>query len=137
MIYRIVGVSMFFFCLIAIGLSLSGITHVDIGAPFLAFMNQCSRDLEAIKIEIPDIPQIPRWTVPVEEGSDILTMLASIVNFFVFFGNMFVTTLNIIVTMINVIIQLLQFLFIILRNIIHFKDTLHQTPSPSIPIPAV
>ena len=51
MLMRIIGVSMLFFCLIAIGLSLSGIDHVDIGIPFMAFMNQCSRDLETFKIE--------------------------------------------------------------------------------------
>ena len=137
MIYRIIGVSMLFFCLIALGLSISGIDHVDVGVPFMAFMSQCSRDLESFKVEIPNIPLIPRWELPQDDTTDLLTMLASIVNFFVFFGNMVVTNLNIFVGLINVVIQLIQFLFIVLRNIIHFKDTLHQTPSPSIPIPVV
>lgn len=137
MIYRIVGVSMLFFCLIALGLSFSGIEHVDVGIPFIAFLNNCSRQLSVVKISIPDIPPIPRWELEESHPTELFTFLASIVNALVFIGNMFVTTLNIISEFINTIIHLYQFIIIIFNNLNYFKDSLHPTPSPSIPIPVV
>lgn len=107
---------------IAIGVSLYWVTNgiethqISLGAPFMSFLNSCSRDLSDIKIEIPSIPKIPYF----EEGSGWLLIL----NAFIAFVNGISGVINFLITIINVLIEVLEFLFIIIRNLMTFKDTL-------------
>lgn len=134
MIYRIIGYSMLFCLFLAIGLSAFGYDHVDIGTAFLAFMRQVNADSLLFKIEIPDIPLIPRYERQSTGGDDIFTVLISLLNGMIFFVNMIIQTINLIADIINLVIQLLQTIFIIIRNLIYFKNIIPPTPSPSIPV---
>lgn len=124
MIHKIIA-SLFLVCLfIAIPLSLMGIERVELGEPFLAFMSTCNHELSQFKIEIPDIPLIPQF----DDASGFLLVLDVLIKFV----NMIIQLINIIADVVNVVIQLLQFIFIIVKNLINFKDTLANYSIPVV-----
>lgn len=120
MIKRIIG---FFFlgCLIiAIPLAIAGITHVDIGGSFVAFLKQCDHDFMLVNgIEIPNIPDIPK---PPNTGGwwDVLGALID-------FANFIVLLINVVTSVANVIISLIKYIIIIIKNVFTFRDGLIQT----------
>ena len=78
--------SLIFLCLcIAVPLALIGFKHVDLGSGFIGFMSNCSHELESFKIGIPDIPQIPKIDVLVDNGG--LEVLFNILNAIIGFFN--------------------------------------------------
>lgn len=101
---------------IAIPLAIAGVTHVDLGGPFLALLKNTSRELNDYKIAIPNIPEIP----PLENVSGFWAVIDVLVKFV----NALVKFLNFFVTIINVIIQLFQYIFLVIKNLIVFKDSL-------------
>lgn len=114
MIKRII-IGGFFFCLlIAIPLSFLGITRVELGGPFLAFLRATSIDLSKYKFEIPNIPSIP-LSEQVGTGWDILRVFTNFVNFFV-------TVINAFINIFNIIITLFEFIGLLIKNLITFKD---------------
>lgn len=122
MIKRIIA-SIILICLfIAIPLALMGYKKVELGAPFLALMNNVSKDLAEFKIEIPSIPMIPKYEL--QEASGGLEVLINILNALINFVNMLITIVNALVTCINVVIQLLQVIFLVIKNLVTFKDSI-------------
>lgn len=110
--------------------------QVEIGADFLSFVRQCSTELNNNKIEIPNIPQIPKIEkVFAQESSNwwsqVLDFFVSFANGFFTFINAVINILNFFVQAINIIIQLLQFIFILLRNIFTLRDNLVSQPVPA------
>lgn len=116
MIKRIIGAGILLCLFIAIPLSIAGITHVEIGSAFMGFLKSCNRDLENFKIEIPQIPQIPRFENP--SGFfvvvDILVSFINGISQFINFGIMIS----------NYFIQLLEFITIILINLVSMRNIL-------------
>lgn len=122
MINKII-VSIFLVCLfIAIPLSLAGIHKVELGEPFLNFMSTCNNELSRFKIEIPDIPLIPKFG----NADGFLIVL----NLLISFVNMIVQIVNIIADVVNIVIQLIQFIVIVVKNLILFKDNLQNYTIP-------
>lgn len=115
MIKKII-LSLFLGCLfIAIPLSLAGIHRVSLSDGVISFLQNCSRELNDFKVEIPQIPKIPTINVG---------FLDVLINFI----NGFVILINFVITLVNIIIQLLEFLFIIIKNLITLKDYLAVRP---------
>lgn len=116
MINRIIF-SLFFICLIiAIFLLGFGITHVDIGTDFYAFMAGVSVRMNDFKIDIPNIPQIDAGSV--QSGG---------INALVNIGNFFINFLNVIITIINLVNKVTEFFIIIIvqfvEMLINVKDS--------------
>lgn len=120
MIRKIIFSLILFCLLVAISIKIfdSSITRVQLGTPFLSFMNSCNLELNEFKIEIPSIPSIPKVS-----NLDV-NFFEGILNAFISFVNGLTTLLNFVITFFNVIIQLLQFIFIVLKNLITFRDNL-------------
>lgn len=134
MINKIV-VSFFFFDLVvAMLISLYWVANdisyhqITIGPEFLSFLRMCSSELNGFKIEIPDIPSIPKIEYMTQENAQwyelVLNFLVNIFNGLITFLNGVVNILNFVVTIINVIIQVLEFLFILIKNIFNMTDAL-------------
>lgn len=104
--------------LIAIPLAILGYEKVELGGPFLAVMNQTSKDLQNFKIAIPDIPKIPLFESP--QGFEL------VLNFLIKVTNGISGVLNFLIMLINTIIQLLEFIFLMVKNGIAFKNSLHD-----------
>ena len=108
--------ALFLVCLfIAIPISLAGVHRVTLSDGAIAFLQNCSRELNEFKIEIPSIPSIPTINVG---------FLDVLINFI----NGFVVLINFVITIVNIVIQLLQFIFIIVKNLITLKDYLITNP---------
>jgi len=116
MIKKIAGSIMFFSLIIAIPLAVMGITRVELGLPFQAFIRQVAIDSQSFGIKIPDIPKIEID----ENTASILRSIISIVNNIVSF-------LNFIVVFLNAIISILLFLFTLIRNTIYLISNLATT----------
>lgn len=129
MIKRICFSLIFICCIIAIPLALMGIRHVNIGGPFLAFLRGCSNELNEYKIAIPNIPSVPK---PTGTGGwyAVLSVLISI-------ANALIGICNFAIMFMNTIVQLLQFIFVILKRLITFKDSLAANPISSYVPPVV
>jgi len=134
MINKIV-VSFFFFDLVVATLiSLYWVANnidyhqITIGPEFLSFVRSCSQELNGFKIEIPDIPDIPKIEYMTQENAQwyelVLNFLVNVVNGLVTFLNGVVNLLNFVVTIVNVIIQVLEFLFILIKNLFTMTDAL-------------
>lgn len=116
--------SLIFVCLMfAVSLSMFGVTHVELGAPFMSFLQQTNRLLNDFKIAIPSIPLIPLM--------EQTNFFMAILNVLVSFVNGLVNLINFIITIVNIIIQLLQFVFILLNNFITMRDDLIANASSS------
>lgn len=116
--------SLIFVCLMfAVSLSMFGVTHVELGAPFMSFLQQTNRQLNDFKIAIPSIPLIPLM--------EQTNFFMAILNVLVSFVNGLVNLINFIITIVNIIIQLLQFVFILLNNFITMRDDLIANASSS------
>lgn len=114
--------SLLFVCLcIAIPLAIAGYTKVELGKSGLALLNITARDLENFKIEIPDIPAIPKFNV--DNGAVL------VLNFLIDIVNGLSTLINFIVDILNIVIQFIQYVVILIKNIITFKDSLIQATS--------
>lgn len=126
MIKKIIFSIIFVCLLIAIPLALLGIKRVELGTPFLSFMQNCSYELNDFKIAIPEIPHVPS---PYESGAwyDFLRALVSMVNFIV-------NICNVAITFMNSIMQFFQFLFIVLKNLIKFRENLENYVYPVMPV---
>lgn len=101
----------------------------------LFFLRYAYTELNNNKIEIPNIPQIPKIEkVFAQESSNwwtqVLDFFVSFANGFFTFINAVINVLNFFVQTINIIIQLLQFIFILLRNIFTLRDNLVSQPLP-------
>lgn len=122
MLKRIVAISTLVCLFIAIPLAIMGIKRVDLGQPFLALMKAVNSDLQNYRIEIPNIPLIPLGS----QSGGGWEVLKVVVNFF----NFFIQIINIFIQVFNVIIQLFQCIFLVVRHLITFKDTLanYQVP---------
>lgn len=108
---------------IAVPLYIMGYTHVELGTPFLSFLHNCNDQLNQFKIAIPEIPDVPK--PPSHEGwALILNVLIDAVNFIV-------AICNIAISIMNAIIQFLQFIFIMIKSLISFKDDLAATGTTS------
>lgn len=119
MIKRIIAYLILFCLIIAVPLSLAGITRVELGGSFLALMKNTSRELNEFKIAIPSIPNIPKL--------DQVGGIWEVINVLVTFINGFVNVLNFLVTILNYAIQLIQFLVLLIKNMIVFRDSLGQS----------
>lgn len=127
MIKNIIAASMFVFCLIAIALSLNGVTHAELSKPFIDLVNSTNHELNSYNISIPDIPKIPIpdfITANDYSWYEIIGVLSNILKGIIDFFNIIITLLNFIVLALNTIINLLAFVFILLKNVIIFRDTL-------------
>lgn len=112
-----VVIALFFFDLIIASMLIAfGISKVELGAPFMAFMRQCNSELLEFKLEIPNIPKIPNFDV----GSGWLLIL----DFFINVVNGLSSLINVIINILNIVIQLMQFLYIIIKNLFVFRDSL-------------
>lgn len=120
MIKRIIACGFLLCLFVAIPLALMGIEKVELGSPFLAFLKNCNRELNDFKIEIPNVPHIPNLDVQ----NDFLAFVNVVINFI----NGLVNVINFVVMFFNVIISVLQFLFILIKNLITFKDMLLTNP---------
>lgn len=121
-----VVVALFFFDLIIAGMLITfGVSKVELGAPFMAFMKQCNDDLLAFKVEIPNIPQIPKF----ESGNGWLLVLDFLINIVNGLSNL----VNVIINILNVLIQLFEFSIIIIKNLFTLRDTLGSQVSSSVP----
>lgn len=107
---------------IAIPLALMGYKQVELGTPFLALMRSVSRDLDSFKIEIPDIPKIPKFSS--QEASGVLEVLFNILNAIINFFNVIIFLINTVADVVNIIIQLIQVIVLIVKNLITFKDSI-------------
>lgn len=133
MINRIIVSFFFAELLLAVGISLvwfaGGVEphQIQLGTPFISFMNSCNRDLNSFKIAIPNIPSIPSLDAIREINNFwdvIVNLLVNIANAFFTFLNGVIKLLNFLIQIINVVIELLEFIFIILKNAIVLRDTL-------------
>lgn len=116
--------SLIFICLMfAISLSMFGVTHVELGAPFMSFLQQSNRELNDFIIEIPSIPMIPLM-----EKTNALML---ILNVLITFVNGLSNLINFLITIVNIIIKVLQFVFILLNNFITMRDGLIANASSS------
>ena len=116
--------SLIFICLMfAVSLSMFGITHVELGAPFMSFLQSTNRQLNDFKIAIPSIPLIPLM----EQTNFFMALLNVLVSFVNGLSNL----INFIITIVNIVIQLLQFIFILLNNFITMRDDLIATANSS------
>lgn len=120
MIKKIIASAILLCLFIAIPLYVLGFEKVTLGAPFLAFMKNCSRELNDFAIAIPDIPQISKFEAPAG--------IFVVINFMIDLVNGLSSFINFVILMCNQIIQLLQFIFIIVKNLITFKDTITAAP---------
>lgn len=119
--FKKIVLSLVLVCLfIAIPLALMGYKKVELGEPFLAFMQNVSKELNDFKIAIPDIPSIPHFEGATDGG--FLEVMSNILNALINFVNVIITVLNALSTIINIIIQLLQTIFIVIKQLIGFKD---------------
>lgn len=108
---------------IAVPLYIMGYRHVELGSPFLSFLRNCNDQLNEFKIAIPEIPDVPK--PPSNEGWFlVLNVLIDAVNFIV-------AICNIAISIMNAIIQFLQFIFIMIKSLINFKDDLAATGTSS------
>lgn len=115
--------SLVLLCLfIAIPLSMAGVTHVELGAPVMAFLKNTSNELNNYKIAIPDIPSIPR----LEDVSGFLVVIDLLIAFI----NGIIKILNFFVSILNVIIAVLEYIFLVIKNLITLKDSLIASNSP-------
>lgn len=126
MFKRIIAVIMLLCLLIAVPLALLGIKRVELGEPFLALMHAVTKDLNNFKVEIPDIPLID-FGDKVGAGWDVIKAIASFFNFFI-------RIINVFILLINIVIQLFQVIFLVVRHLITFKDTLQSYQVPNIPV---
>lgn len=118
MIKRLVLAVMLLCLFIAIPLYLLGVRKVELGTPFIAFLNRCNEDLADFTIAIPNIPSIPK--------SPNLNTFWAILNAFISFGNFIIGFVNIGITFINVVISFLEFIVIMVKNLISLKDVLND-----------
>lgn len=95
----------------AILLKLNGVDHVEIGQPFLSFLNKVSIDMSKWKFDIPSIPMIDSFDSP----SGWLLVLDFLINVI----NGLSTLINVIISLLNVLISVLQFIFTMIYD---FKD---------------
>lgn len=116
MIKKIIFAAIVLCLFIAIPLALLGITHVELGQPFMTFLRNCNIELNQYKVVIPNIPDIPS---PPNPSGWLL-----ILNAFVAFANFFVRIINVFTSILSTVIQLFQFIFILIKNLITLKDTL-------------
>lgn len=114
MIKKIIVSTFFVLLLFSISLYLAGITHVELGSHAMAFLKNCSRELESFKIAIPNIPSIPNM----EDVNGFMVVVDVLVKFI----NGLVNVLNFIILVLNTLIQLIQFIFIILKNFISMRN---------------
>lgn len=132
MIRKII-LGLFLLCLfIAIPLATVGIRHVELGPAFIGFMNQTSKDLQAWKLTIPDIPNIPDidFKTPPNGFVEVLT---GIFQGLMSFINIIITIINVFIGMLNMVIQFTQYVFTLLKNLIAFTDTLKRIGSYQSP----
>lgn len=109
--------------MIAFALYLLGMRKVELGQPFLSFLKSCAIELNDIKFEIPDIPQVPKL-------DNQLGYFTSVINVLINFLNGFVAFLNFFVMVINEFIKVLTFLFIVLKNLGTFINNVEKWERP-------
>lgn len=125
--------------LVAVSIKLvdSSITHVELGTPFFTLLNTTSIELASFKIEIPNIPRLDYFhelgeeTITINNAWDAFRLslaqfniLRNFFNSIISFINFITTIVNFTIMLLNVVIQTLQFTFILLKNLIVFRDTL-------------
>lgn len=111
MITRIVSYLMLGMLFLSFFLAILGVTHISTGDEYYSFMGSVSQRFENWKIEIPQIPSIPRLDERnAGDGDGIFAAFRAFVNFFVVLANAIVGILNILILIINTLIQLIQFI---------------------------
>lgn len=128
MIKRIIAYLIFGCLIVALPLSIAGITRVQLGGPFLAVLKLTNQQLNDFTIAIPSIPQIPKM--------DKLNGFFQVVNLLITFFNGLINLINFIITIVNYIIKLIEFLVILVKNLIFFRDSLRQAQDtfPYLPL---
>lgn len=122
--------SLIFVCLlVSIPLALMGIKYVSIGGPFLAFLRGTNMELQQYKFEIPTIPNVPD---PAQTGGwwDALGVLVAI-------ANAFISICNFAIGFMNTLIAMVQFVFILLRRLMSFSESLSDNAVSSYTPPVV
>lgn len=110
MITRIVSYLFLATLFFAFFLAIVGVTHISTGEEYYRFLGTVSERFESWKIEIPNIPKIPRIDDSSSaNGTDIFAILKGFVNFFVTLANVIISIFNIAILVINIIIQIIQF----------------------------
>lgn len=133
MIRKIV-LGLFLLCLfIAIPLATVGIRHVELGPAFIGFMNQTSKDLQAWKLTIPDIPNIPDIDFKTPPNNGFVEVLTGIFQGLMSFINININIINVFIGMLNMVIQFSQYVFTLLKNLIAFNYTLKRIGSYQSP----
>lgn len=91
-------------------LAIVGVSHISTGEDYYTFLGSVSSRFENWRIEIPQIPSIPRMEQrDSRSGDNIFAAFRAFVNFFVVVVNALISILNILILIINTLIQLIQF----------------------------
>lgn len=111
MITRIVSYTLLGLLFFSFFLAIVGVTHISTGEEYYSFLGSISSRFETWKIEIPQIPSIPKMEQrDSSSGDNIFAAFRAFVNFFVIVINALIAILNIIILVVNIIIQLIQFI---------------------------
>lgn len=119
MIKRIVACLLFFCLIIAIPLAIAGVERVELGGAFMALLRNTSKELNTYKIEIPNIPSIPRL--------NSATGFMVVIDLLISFINGLVNLLNFVVMILNYVIQVLEFFCLLIKNLFTFRDNLQES----------
>lgn len=121
----LIAVSLF----IAIPLALVGIKKIELGPAFMSFMNRVSADLEVWKVQIPNIPNIPKYS----DATGFLVVLNALIKLV----NTLTSLINILSTILNVVIEVLQFMCTLLWDLRYLIDNMKSTGDTSYYWPIV
>lgn len=111
MITRIVSYLFLGLLFFSFFLAIVGVTHISTGDEYYSFLGSVSQRFESWKIEIPNIPNVPRMNDgSAGDGDNIFKAFRMFVNFFVEVINAIIGILNIVILVVNIVIQLIQFI---------------------------
>lgn len=97
------------------------IHQVTLSTEFLAFMKNCSNELNQFKLEIPQIPSIEYFNT--DDNTWYL-----ILNAFIGFVNGISGIINFLVMIINYLLELISFIFIMVKNLFALIDNVQSQP---------
>lgn len=111
LLLKIIGFSMFGFLVIALILYFNGVTHVDFDDRYYRFLLDVNIKLSDWKdFTIPQIPNLD-GVEGGDVGGDILNVLITIANGFIWFFNLIISILDYVIELIKFIVALLVVLF--------------------------